>query len=205
MADIGDTIQAKSDQLNADDLIGGPIVIVVTRVTVKKGDDQPVSIFYENDNGKPWKPSKGMRRVLVAIWGNASADYVGRALRLYRNPDVQWAGAPVGGIQVCAASHIDKKMRVSIQVKKGQKAAIEVDVLRAPQQQQQQREAPTVDAARDAIKNAANLDTLERTWGSPRMAAFREQLQGDYDARKAALTPAGDSAPADDNGGFDAP
>ena len=53
--DITPFIQAKSDQLNADDLIGGPITARITNVRVTGGDQQPVTV--ELDGGhKPWKP-----------------------------------------------------------------------------------------------------------------------------------------------------
>lgn len=147
MADIGDTVSAKSDQLNADDLMGGPVVVTITRVVVgQKSDDQPVSIFHDLDPRKPYKPSKGMRRVLIAIWGNRSADYVGRQLGLYRDPKVKFGSDEVGGIRIGAASHIDQQQRVMIQVKKGQKAGHIVKVLDQNRQRggggQQQREEP---------------------------------------------------------------
>jgi hypothetical protein len=199
MTDIGDTIQAKSDQLNADDLLGGPIVITITRVVVgKKGDDQPVHVHYEGGEGRPWKPSKGMRRALVACWGNQSADYVGRSLRLFRNPEVKWGGEPVGGIQIAAASHIDAPVELCLQVKKGQKSKFRVDVLRADRVQD-----ATVDDARQAITGAADLPALERAWRSKAMSPFRDQLQADMEARKAALSPA--TTTQDDDGGFDQP
>ena len=58
--DMKPTIVAKSDQLNADDLIGGPKTIKITRVTVTERAEQPCVINFEGDDGKPWKPSKSM-------------------------------------------------------------------------------------------------------------------------------------------------
>lgn len=198
MTDIGDTIQAKSDQLNADDLLGGPIVVTITRVVVgRKSDDQPVQIHYEGGEGRPYKPSKGMRRALVACWGGQSADYVGRSLRLFRNPHVKWAGEPVGGIQIAAASHIDKPVEIYLQVKKGQKSMFRVDVL-----QDQQRPEPTVEDARVAIADARDMAALERVWRSKWMGPFREQLQPEMEERKDALTTphtGGAAAPAGDD------
>jgi len=66
--DITQTTQAKSDQLNAVDLVGAPKTITVTKVSLVEGD-QPVTINYRGDEGKPYKPCKGMRRALVAAWG----------------------------------------------------------------------------------------------------------------------------------------
>lgn len=67
MTDLSQTIAPKSDQLNADDLIGGPRTIKVTRVSAMKEPDQPIAIYFEGDNGKPYKPGKSMRRVLVHV------------------------------------------------------------------------------------------------------------------------------------------
>ena len=65
VTNLRDTIIAKSDQLNADDIIGTGITITVT--AVKRGDsaEQPVVIHYQGDNGRPYKPCKTMRRVLI--------------------------------------------------------------------------------------------------------------------------------------------
>ena len=70
MTDLAKTIEPKSDQLNADDLIAGPRTIVITAVRANAGSaEQPVSISFEGDDGKPYKPCKSMRRVMVHVWG----------------------------------------------------------------------------------------------------------------------------------------
>ena len=68
MVDVSHTILAKSDQLNADDLIGREITITITDVKLA-GAEQPVKVSYKDDNGKPYCPCKSMRRVLVQLWG----------------------------------------------------------------------------------------------------------------------------------------
>lgn len=165
MTDIGDTVQAKSDQLNADDLLGGPMVITIERVAVgRKGDDQPVSIFHREDPSRPYKPSKGMRRVLIGIWGNRSADYVGRKLGLYRDAKVRFGSDEVGGIRIGAASHITEQQRVMIQVKKGQKAGHVVKVLDENRQrggggqQQRQEDPPADDDQREPARDNGGFD-----------------------------------------------
>ncbi len=140
MVDMSRFIEAKSDQLNADDLIGRTLDITITRVT-GDGGDQPVSIYFEGDGGKPWKPCKTMRRVLMAIWGKyASKDYPGRSCRLYRDDSVTFGGLATGGIRVSHASHIDKEMLVVVMKTKGKKAGIKVLPLprQAAQEQGQQ-------------------------------------------------------------------
>jgi hypothetical protein len=129
MVDISDTTLAKSDQLNADDLIGGSITVKITKVTKDKGKDQPIIINFEGDNGKPWKPSKGMRRVLIALWGKDSDNYIGKTITLFRNPDVKWAGQAVGGIQISHASNISSDMTFSLTIAKSVKKPYTVKTL----------------------------------------------------------------------------
>lgn len=140
--DMARFVEAKSDQLNADDLIGAPRTITVTRVTGHDGD-QPVSIHYEGDAGKPFRPCKTMRRILLAVWGRNAADYVGRSMTLYRDDGVTFGGLQVGGIRISHMSHIDKETTVVVMKTKGKKAGIKVLPLRA----EQRREEPTEDAA----------------------------------------------------------
>lgn len=123
------TITPKSDQLNADDLIGGDMVITVSRVLVNESSDQPASIFYKGDNGKPYKPCKTMRRVIAHCWGLDEENYVGRSLHLYRDESVKWAGDAVGGIRIKAMSHINERKRISLQVSKGKRMPVTIDML----------------------------------------------------------------------------
>jgi len=56
MIDLRPTLAAKSDQLNADDLIGRPLTVTVTKVVATGDAEQPISIHYDGDDGKPYKP-----------------------------------------------------------------------------------------------------------------------------------------------------
>ncbi len=47
MNDMTQVIQPKSDQINADDLIAGPITVKITDVKIQGGTEQPVSIHIE--------------------------------------------------------------------------------------------------------------------------------------------------------------
>ena len=117
MNDMTPTIVPKSDQLNSDDLIAGPITITITRVTIKAGE-QPVAIFYDGDNGKPYKCCKSMARILVAAWGADASKYIGRSLTLYRDPTVKWAGMEVGGIRISHMSDIASPMTMALTMTK---------------------------------------------------------------------------------------
>lgn len=116
MADISETLAARSDQLNASDLSGGPITVTVESVDVLKGSEQPVHIHLVGMKGRPYKPSLGMRRVIAQGWGPNSDTYAGKSMTLYRNPEVTWAGEKIGGIEVSHMSHLEGPLTTSVRI-----------------------------------------------------------------------------------------
>lgn len=106
MADVSETLEAKSNQLNAVDIMGVEPVITVREVSVSPGGDQPISVYFNGDNNKPWKPSKGMRRILAAGWGRNSDDWIGRSVKIYFEESVTFGGKEVGGIRIRSMSDI---------------------------------------------------------------------------------------------------
>lgn len=115
MTDLSQTIAPKSDQLNSDDLISGPRTITITRVSANPdAPEQPVSMFFEGDGGKPYRPCKSMRRVLVAAWGPDASTFAGRSLTLYRDPKVKFGGLEVGGIRISHMSHLERDMVLAL-------------------------------------------------------------------------------------------
>lgn len=126
MSDFLDTIKANSNQLNADDLIGGPITIKITAVKINNNADQPVKISFENDNNKPWVPSKTMRRILASKWGGDSELFIGRSVTLWRDSTVKWAGKAVGGVSISHMSDIDNEDRLMLTSNRGQKQSYKI-------------------------------------------------------------------------------
>lgn len=114
MTDLAKTIAPKSDQLNADDLIAGPMTITITGVKGNDDADQPVSIAFEGDGGKPYKPCKSMRRVMVHCWGPDGKTYAGRRMTLYRDEGVQFGGIKVGGIRISHMSDIERETTMAL-------------------------------------------------------------------------------------------
>jgi hypothetical protein len=123
---LANTIIPKSDQLNADDLITGPRVILITGVEAGSAE-QPVLIHYEGEAGRPYKPGKSMRRVLVSIWGTDGNAYSGRSLCLYRNPAIRFGSDPVGGIRISHASHIPEAISISLTETRGRRKPFRVE------------------------------------------------------------------------------
>jgi len=138
MNDMSRTIVPKSDQLNADDLLAGPITITISGVEIRPGQEQPVSIFYAGDNGKPYKACKSMCRVMVSAWGADASKYVGRSMTLFCDPKVKWGGMEVGGIRISHMSDIDGTMTMALTMTRGNKKPFVVRPLKpnsAPQSQ----------------------------------------------------------------------
>lgn len=125
--DLTNTIQPKSDQLDAIDLVTGPRTFTIERVTANNAE-QPVNLHLAGFP-RPWRPGLSMRRVLVACWGADASKYVGRHVRLYCDPDVMFGGQAVGGTRIAALSHIDKAQKVPLLVTKGRSAIFTVQPL----------------------------------------------------------------------------
>jgi hypothetical protein len=180
MNDMSSVIVAKSDQLNADDLISGPRIITITDVKIAAGTEQPVSIFFHGDDGKPWRPCKTMSRVLVGAWGPDAKAYVGRSLRLYRDPNVTWGGMKVGGIRVSHMSDIQGDLVMALMASNKKKAVATIK----PLAQQTQPPQPSDDATLALIATLQNLArggmaALEAGWkeiGADARKALKAEL-----------------------------
>ncbi len=190
MIDIAATCAPKSDQLNADDLIAGPRTITITAVKLA-AEDQPVAIHFQGDDGKPWKPCKSMRRVLMRAWGADGAQYVGKSATLFLEPGVRFGGAEVGGIRISHLSHIDKSLTMALTVTRASKKAYTVKPLAMPETVS---EMPVeVDQAwLDDIQTAGSIDDLKATfkaaWKVARNPVEKGEFKAAYDKRTSELT-----------------
>lgn len=129
--DLSDSIQANSEQVNAEDLLAGPVTAEITGV--EKGTaEQPVFIHLDRFPGRTFRPAKSVRRILVAVWGSDSSVYVGRKLTIFNDPTVKWAGQAVGGVRVSHMSHITQPVTVALTVSRGKRAPFTVEPLEAP-------------------------------------------------------------------------
>ena len=147
--DLTESIAPRSDQVNADDLIAGPITYTVREVVNGKAEQPFDFLLVETD--RAYRPSKTMRRVIVAAWGPDASKYAGRRLTLYREPSIKFGGQTVGGIRISAMSHIDKRVEVLAQVTRGKREKFSVEPLPEPSRVDQLRaEWKHVDDARKA-------------------------------------------------------
>lgn len=130
--DLARATQAKSNQINAADLLGGPLTCTI--LDVSRGDaDQPVNIKVDA-HPQPWKPSKTSLRVLCACWGNDPQQWIGRVAVLICDETVTWAGQAVGGIRTSHLSHIDGTKTIMVNATRGKKKAEIVEPYRMAEQ-----------------------------------------------------------------------
>jgi hypothetical protein len=169
------TIAPKSDQINADDLIAGARTITITRVVGCPSPEQPVAMYFEGDDGKPYKPCKSMRRVLVSLWGSDASQYGGRSMRLYRDPDVQFGGMKVGGIRISHLSHIEREAVLALTATKASRKPFTVKPL-AVEKPAQDKATQAATALIERIKAAPDMAALEKVTGDETVVRQRAWL-----------------------------
>ena len=180
MNDMHATIIPKSDQLNADDLIGREMTIKITGVTITPGE-QPVAIHFDGDNGKPYKACKSMCRVMVSAWGSDSKKYIGRSMTLYRDAKVKWGGMEVGGIRISHMSDIGEDMTMALTVTRANKKPFTVRPLlaqspKATPQPPSRAASPSASAAAVAPTLQATLAAIDAMKGQKSAAACIDML-----------------------------
>ncbi len=125
--DLTESVEPKSDQINADTLIPGRITVTIK--TVRAGSKEQPFDFLLEETPLAYRPSKSMRRVIIAAWGPKTSAYTGRRMTLYREPSIMWAGQKVGGIRIAAMSDISEPLQVAFQVTKGKSETVTVKPL----------------------------------------------------------------------------
>lgn len=161
--DITQTTAPKSDQQNFDDYISGPKTVTISKVSAGSAE-QPVDIHLVEFPGHAFRPSKSMRRVLVASWGPETEVYVGRKMTLYGDPTVKFGGQVVGGIKISHLSHIDKPLRIALTVTRGKREPFTVSPLldKAPDREKSFA-ANSADRSSESVDSAPDKTAPTRT------------------------------------------
>jgi len=207
LTDLSQTIEAKSNQLNADDLISGPRTITITKVRANpESKEQPIAINFDGDNGKPFLPCKSMRRVLVHVWGKDGASYVGRSLTLYRDPTVLWGGVAVGGVRISHMSDIKQSVTMSLTANNKSRKPYTVNplasVVRSDPVQTPAPDAPSSVTETEAMQHATQAakkgtDAFREWWNTEQGIECRALIKPKIDELKAIAAKA--DIPTDDD------
>lgn len=208
-----DVIAAKSDQLNAIDLVGGPMILEITAVRIEHdGKGFKLVINYAGDNGKPYKANKSMSRILAdqKAWGMDENTYVGKFIEVFREPTVIYGGKQEGGIRISRISGIERAVEFKIVITRGKTETIVVRPLVAGvDYNAAQTVAPAVtdeeiDGAMARLTVAANLGMAElgAAWKkipAPIRKAMNDKCPDSLKAVAAAVDKQA-AAPEQDNG-----
>lgn len=125
--DLTESIQPRSDQLNAEDMLSGPMTVTIREVRAGAAEQPFDFMLVETD--RAYRPSKTMRRLIVAAWGPDANQYAGRRLTLYREPSITFGGQRVGGIRISHMSHIQKRVEEKFQTTRGKRETFVVNPL----------------------------------------------------------------------------
>ena len=129
--DISDLIAPKSDQLNGDDFVTGPVDVTILAAKRSGTPQQPVWLTVSGYD-RPWKPCKTTLRLMAEAWKTTKTqEWVGKSARLFRDPSVVYGGKEVGGIRVSHLSHIERGFATPVSISKAVKRVWKIDVLPA--------------------------------------------------------------------------
>ncbi len=168
----------RSDQINADDLIGGPQIVTITEVR-KGNSEQPVEIVTaEFGPGRPYRPGKSMTRVLLEVWGPKSGTYVGRRLKLYRDPEITFGPSKVGGIRISHMTDLDKAKAIPLTKTRGKKELFRVEPLPSGLQIISAEEADEIAAAIEKAADRAELNAIGAQLKAFDLADHRGRYKG---------------------------
>ena len=187
--DMSGIIIPKSDQINADSLLAGPLTVTIESVAISPRDDQPVSIKLRGMD-KVYRPCKSMARVLVHAYGPDASKYAGKSMTLYCDPKVKWGGMEVGGIRISHLSDIEKEMVMMLTQTQKQRAPFKVKPLALT--------ATEPDNALDLAETAARNGTeaFRAWWSSDEGKSCRVTAQANIDRLKQLAAEA--DGPSDD-------
>lgn len=183
--DISDTLAAKSDQMNAVELIGGDITVTVDNAVKVPGKEQPVWIYFVGDY-QPYKPCVGMRRLLAHFWGTRLSTWIGKKMTLYFEPTVIYGGKKTGGIRIKALSHIAKSDVVPVKETRTNIVEYKIDLLQDADTLAQKSQPSIADRVERAIAAYRDCNTAEELMA---LGAKTDQLRAACDdAHKLKLT-----------------
>lgn len=177
------TIVPKSDRLNADQLLVGPMDITLTDVKYGLDEKQnPIFVLhYANEAGRPFKPCKTMRRVVVVVWGDDVQTWIGRSMRVYADPKVMFGGDEVGGVRISHMTDIPgKRVELKLTATKGKKVLHTIDRM-----DQAERGGPTLAHVLQLITKASNSEDMKAAKSAAQTLTSDDDVAQALDAYKA--------------------
>ena len=154
-------------QTNADDLVAAPRTVLVTAVTETGDAKQPIAVSYDGDGGKPFIPCLTMRKLIAALWGGESDNWIGKSMTLFRDPSIKFGPDTPGGVRISHMSGIEKTVSVQLLEKRGKRrqytiVPLEVATVVSKQSASLAPDRETLRTQMDAVANDA--DAKAKWW-----------------------------------------
>ena len=124
--DFSNTVQAKSDQMNAIDFIAGPQTYTIVSAVTTNDPKQPIAVKVDGHD-QPYKPSLGYRRILTAVLGMDGKAWIGKKITIDLDETVVYAGKEVGGICVKAIQGLKEPTRYKLAISRGKFKVVTVN------------------------------------------------------------------------------
>lgn len=170
-AEVIKSVEPDSTQINAEDLLSGPQTFTVAGV--KRGSkEQPIQIELVGMD-RFFRPCKTVRRVLIALWSDEPAKWVGQRLTLYTDEEVRFGGIKCGGLRVSHATGIDNPRTFMLTQARGKKAEVTIRPIGKEQAKSKPEPAPELPAGKhddfamlstyiDDAKSETRLDQIAK-------------------------------------------
>lgn len=133
--DLTKSIEANSEQVNAEDLLSGPRTVTITGVE-QGSKEQPVFVHLAEFPNRTYRPGKSMRRVIVSAWGTDSSSYIGKQMNIYCDPEIRFGGQAVGGIRISHMTGLSRPLTVALTVSRGKREPFTVQPIAAAKKPQ---------------------------------------------------------------------
>lgn len=166
--DVTKAIEPKSDQQNADSLLSGPRTIRIRDIAYNPtAEQQALWIYFDGDDGKPWKPCRTAARCLVSIWGPDAKKWIGLHCTIYCDPEVSYGGVKTGGIRVSHMEGLTSPRTLMLTKTRGKKGATVIKPLeKQPAAETNAQPTPEIDRDRLRVdmEAVASDPAAKREW-----------------------------------------
>ena len=178
------SIVPRSDQLNAEDLLTGPITVTVAGV--RRGNNEQPILVDMAERDRPFKPCKTCRRVLIALWTEEPAKWIGQQMTLFTDPSVLYAGVKVGGIRISHATGISEPKTLLLAITRGKRKETTIYPIEAVSGADQ----TYITDAKDEIASAETTESLKAIGFilKKKSAAVQDALRPIYGQQQKELT-----------------
>lgn len=163
--ELASALAPKTDQLNVDNFVGIPSIVVTIVGPITIDSTRKISIAVKET--KLYRPSVGMGRVLGTVYG-VRDNWIGKKIRLFVDESVTFGKSKPGGIRISQLSDITKSISIPLTVSRGRKIMWVVDPLKVEVDEVclvmvAFRQAKTMVEVEAAVESAKHFSVSQKT------------------------------------------